>query len=138
MRYSLDTLLPGLMPGADIMDPLCPSRVVFQRIGDKWASLVVQVLADGPVRFSELRKHVHVITPKVLTQTLRTLERDGLITRTVFAQVPPRVDYQLTALGESLLGPLTVLREWAESNVPSILDARDAYDEARDGTLPEG
>ncbi|WP_156372263.1 winged helix-turn-helix transcriptional regulator [Arthrobacter sp. Leaf337] len=117
------------------MDPKCPSRVVFQRVGDKWASLVVQVLADGPVRFSELRKHVHVITPKVLTQTLRALERDGLITRTVFAQVPPRVDYQLTDLGVSLLGPLTVLREWAESNVASILGAREAYDDAREGTL---
>jgi DNA-binding HxlR family transcriptional regulator len=134
----MDTLTREATPGADIMDPRCPSRVVFQRIGDKWASLVVQVLSDGPVRFSELRKLVHVITPKVLTQTLRALERDGLITRTVYAQVPPRVDYQLTDLGLSLLGPLTVLREWAESNVPSILNARDAYDEARDGALPEG
>lgn len=121
--------------GADIMDPECPSRIVFQRIGDKWASLVVQVLAEGPVRFSELRKQVHVVTPKVLTQTLRTLERDGLITRTVFAQVPPRVDYELTELGRSLLGPLAVLREWAESNVPSILEARDAYDDGRDGAV---
>ncbi|MFF1383801.1 winged helix-turn-helix transcriptional regulator [Arthrobacter sp. NPDC058288] len=134
----MHTITPVAPPTADIMDPRCPSRVVFQRIGDKWASLVVQVLAEGPVRFSELRKHVHVITPKVLTQTLRTLERDGLITRKVYAQVPPRVDYQLTELGLSLLGPLTVLREWAESNVPSILNARDAYDEARDVTMPEG
>jgi DNA-binding HxlR family transcriptional regulator len=130
--------LDTTQPRADIMDPECPSRIVFQRIGDKWASLVVQVLADGPVRFSELRKHVNVITPKVLTQTLRTLERDGLITRTVFAQVPPRVDYQLTELGRSLLGPLTVLREWAVRNVPSILDARGAYDDAREGTLLGG
>lgn len=134
MSYRLDTT-PW---GADIMDPKCPSRIVFQRIGDKWASLVVQVLADGPVRFSELRQSVNVITPKVLTQTLRTLERDGLITRTVFAQVPPRVDYQLTELGQSLLGPLSVLREWAETNVPSILDARDAYDDAREGSLLGG
>ena len=93
---------------ANILDPNCPSRVVFQRIGDKWASLVIQVLGDGPVRFSELRKMVNVVTPKVLTQTLRALERDGLITRTVYAQVPPRVEYELTALGESLLQPLTV------------------------------
>lgn len=122
---------------ANVLDPECPSRVVFQRIGDKWASLVVQVLADGPVRFSELRKLVHVITPKVLTQTLRTLERDGLITRTVFAQVPPRVDYQLTELGLSLLVPLSLLREWAEAHVPGILEARDVYDEARDAELLE-
>ncbi|MDV8147939.1 helix-turn-helix domain-containing protein [Arthrobacter sp. B10-11] len=134
----MDTVLTAATAGADIMDPQCPSRVVFQRIGDKWASLVVQVLANGPVRFSELRQHVHVITPKVLTQTLRTLERDGLVTRTVYAQVPPRVDYELTGLGLSLLRPLSVLREWAESNVPSILDARDAYDDAREAALPEG
>lgn len=117
---------------ANVLDPDCPSRVIFQRIGDKWASLVVQVLADGPIRFSELRKMVHVVTPKVLTQTLRTLERDGLITRTVHAQVPPRVDYELTQLGTSLLEPLTLLRLWAEDHVPSILQARDAYDDAKD------
>ncbi|MFK4297081.1 DNA-binding HxlR family transcriptional regulator [Arthrobacter sp. GAS37] len=123
---------------ANILDPDCPSRVIFQRIGDKWASLVVQVLADGPIRFSELRKMVHVVTPKVLTQTLRTLERDGLITRTVHAQVPPRVDYELTELGASLLEPLTLLRLWAEDHVPSILKARDAYDDARDDAVIGG
>lgn len=123
---------------ANVLDPDCPSRVVFQRIGDKWASLVIQVLAQGPVRFSELRKMVHVVTPKVLTQTLRSLERDGLITRKVYAQVPPRVDYTLTELGESLLAPLNQLREWAENNVPAIIDARDTYDELRDAELLEG
>jgi DNA-binding HxlR family transcriptional regulator len=122
---------------ANVLDPDCPSRVVFQRIGDKWASLVIQVLGDGPVRFSELRKMVHVVTPKVLTQTLRSLERDGLITRKVYAQVPPRVDYTLTDLGRSLLAPLSQLREWAENNVPAIIDARDAYDELRDAELLE-
>jgi DNA-binding HxlR family transcriptional regulator len=122
---------------ANVLDPDCPSRVVFQRIGDKWASLVIQVLTKGPVRFSELRKMVHVVTPKVLTQTLRSLERDGLITRKVYAQVPPRVDYTLTDLGRSLLAPLSQLREWAENNVPAIIDARDAYDEVRDAELLE-
>ncbi|MEV7607507.1 helix-turn-helix domain-containing protein [Paenarthrobacter sp. NPDC089322] len=120
---------------ANVLDPNCPSRVIFQRIGDKWASLVIQVLGEGPVRFSELRKMVSVVTPKVLTQTLRALERDGLVTRTVHAQVPPRVDYELTALGMSLLEPLSMLREWAESHVPSILEARDAYDDAQDELL---
>ncbi|WP_461164196.1 winged helix-turn-helix transcriptional regulator [Arthrobacter sp. R4-81] len=123
---------------ANVLDPDCPSRVVFQRIGDKWASLVIQVLANGPVRFSELRKMVQVVTPKVLTQTLRSLERDGLITRKVYAQVPPRVDYTLTDLGRSLLAPLSQLRQWAENNVPAIIDARDAYDELRDAELLEG
>ncbi|WP_245953500.1 winged helix-turn-helix transcriptional regulator [Arthrobacter silvisoli] len=120
---------------ANVLDPDCPSRVIFQRIGDKWASLVVQVLADRPVRFSELRKMVSVVTPKVLTQTLRSLERDGLVTRTVHAQVPPRVDYELTDLGRSLLEPLAQLRKWAEGNVPAILAARDAYDDAQDEAL---
>ncbi|NYD78013.1 transcriptional regulator, HxlR family [Arthrobacter cupressi] len=120
---------------ADVLNPNCPSRVIFQRIGDKWASLVVQVLAEGPVRFSDLRKMVSVVTPKVLTQTLRSLERDGLVTRTVHAQVPPRVDYELTALGRSLLDPLALLRAWAESHVPAILAARDAYDDAQDEAL---
>ena len=122
------------LPG-NVLDPNCPSRVIFQRIGDKWASLVIQVLGGGPVRFSELRKMVHVVTPKVLTQTLRALERDGLITRTVHAQVPPRVDYELTPMGESLLQPLTLLRQWAESHVPTILEARDTYDEAQDEAM---
>lgn len=123
---------------ANVLDPNCPSRVIFQRIGDKWASLVIQVLGDGPVRFSELRKMVSVVTPKVLTQTLRALERDGLITRTIHAQVPPRVDYELTSMGESLLQPLAMLREWAESHVPSILEARDAYDDAQDSAVLGG
>jgi DNA-binding HxlR family transcriptional regulator len=133
----METIAPASQsPAGNVLDPECPSRVVFQRIGDKWASLVIQVLAGGPVRFSELRTMVSVVTPKVLTQTLRTLERDGLVTRKVFAQVPPRVDYELTGLGHSLLEPLTVLRRWAEDNVPTILDARDAYDDARDAAGP--
>lgn len=120
---------------ANIFDPDCPSRVVFARIGDKWASLVIQVLADGPRRFSELRAMVSVVTPKVLTQTLRALERDGLLKRTVFAQVPPRVDYELTPLGQTLLEPLAALRLWAESNVGTMLAARGAYDEAQDAAI---
>jgi DNA-binding HxlR family transcriptional regulator len=121
LSYLIETITPASQsPAGNVLDPECPSRVVFQRIGDKWASLVIQVLAGGPVRFSELRTMVSVVTPKVLTQTLRTLERDGLVTRKVFAQVPPRVDYELTEL-----------RRWAEDNVPTILDARDAYDDAR-------
>ncbi len=120
---------------ANIFDPACPSRVVFARIGDKWASLVIQVLADGPLRFSQLKSMVSVVTPKVLTQTLRALERDGLLKRTVFAQVPPRVDYELTPLGATLLEPLAALRAWAESNVPAMLIARDEYDDAQDEAL---
>ncbi|MGA7206265.1 MAG: helix-turn-helix domain-containing protein [Specibacter sp.] len=119
----------------NVFDPQCPSRVVFARIGDKWTTLVIQVLADGPLRFSELRERVHVVTPKVLTQTLRALERDGLLKRTVFAQVPPRVDYELTPLGRTLLEPLTALRLWAENNVSSMLRARDEYDDEQDARV---
>lgn len=114
----------------DVMDPGCPSRVVLQRIGDKWTPLIVQALKDGALRFSELRVAVGGITPKVLTQTLRTLERDGLVSRTVFAEVPVRVEYRLTPLGESLLGPLDAVRKWAESHAGKILEARDAFDSA--------
>ncbi len=120
---------------ASIFDPDCPSRVIFQRLGDKWASLVIQLLADGPVRFTELRKMVNTVTPKVLTQTLRSLERDGLVSRTVHARVPRRVDYELTEMGRSLLGPLIELRDWVEDHVPNILQARDKYDDARDEEL---
>jgi DNA-binding HxlR family transcriptional regulator len=119
----------------NVFDPQCPSRVVFARIGDKWTTLVIQVLADGPLRFSELRERVHVVTPKVLTQTLRALERDGLLKRTVFAQVPPRVDYELTPLGRTLLEPLTALRLWAENNVSTMLSARDDYDDEQDARV---
>ena len=114
----------------DVMDPDCPSRVVLQRIGDKWTPLIVEALKTGALRFSSLRAAVGGITPKVLTQTLRTLERDGLVARAVFAEVPVRVEYRLTPLGESLLGPLDSIREWAESHARKILDARDTFDAA--------
>jgi DNA-binding HxlR family transcriptional regulator len=112
------------------MDADCPSRVVLQRIGDKWTPLVIQSLKHGPRRFSQVRADVAVVTPKVLTQTLRTLERDGLVSREVFAEVPVRVEYTLTPLGRSLLAPLDAVREWAESHAGKILAARDAFDDA--------
>lgn len=114
----------------NVLDPGCPSRVVLQRIGDKWTALVLQVLSDGPRRFSSIRSAVQPVTPKVLTQTLRTLERDGLLTRRIYAEVPPRVEYTLTSLGETLLEPLEAVRAWAENNTRSILLAREEYDEA--------
>ncbi|MEE1620993.1 winged helix-turn-helix transcriptional regulator [Zafaria sp. Z1313] len=112
----------------NVMIPDCPSRVVLQRIGDKWTPLVLHALADGPLRFTVVRQRVGGVTPKVLTQTLRALERDGLVRREVHAEVPPRVEYELTGLGRTLRGPLEAVREWAEANAGSILDARDAYD----------
>lgn len=117
-------------PG-DAFDPQCPTRVVLDRIGGKWTVLVVLALGDGPMRFSALRARVGGVAPKVLTQTLRALERDGLLTRTVFAQVPPRVEYALTDLGTTLGEPLDGVRVWAERHVGSIRERRVAYDHAR-------
>jgi DNA-binding HxlR family transcriptional regulator len=106
----------------------CASRVVLDRIGDRWTVLVVVALADGRLRFSELRARIEGITPKVMTQTLRALERDGLITREVFAEVPPRVEYELTALGRDLLAPIDAIRIWAEQHASRIVANRDVYD----------
>lgn len=114
----------------DAFDPNCPTRVVLDRLGDKWTVLVVGLLSDGPMRFTRLREGIGGVAPKVLTQTLRSLERDGLVTRTVHAQVPPRVDYELTDTGRSLAAPLDVLRDWAEVHVARILAAREEYDDA--------
>jgi DNA-binding HxlR family transcriptional regulator len=106
----------------------CPSRQVLDRIGDTWSMLVVISLADGPRRYSELAALIEGISPKMLTQTLRGLERDGLLSRTVHAVVPPRVDYELTRLGRSLLGLVEALDDWAESNIDEVLAARSGYD----------
>ena len=114
----------------NVMDQNCPSRVVLQRIGDKWTPLIFQALKGGARRFGEIRQAVDGVSPKVLTQSLRALERDGLVSRKVFAEVPVRVEYTLTSLGEGLLQPLDAVRVWAEAHAASILAARDAYDDA--------
>jgi DNA-binding HxlR family transcriptional regulator len=114
----------------DAFDPDCPTRVVLDRIGDKWTVLVINALTDGAMRFSVLRDRIGGVAPKVLTQTLRAMERDGLLTRTVHAQVPPRVDYELTPLGASLTAPIQTLTDWAETHVSTILAAREVYDQA--------
>ncbi|WP_410055422.1 winged helix-turn-helix transcriptional regulator [Phycicoccus sp. M110.8] len=114
----------------DAFDPDCPTRLVLDRVGDKWTVLVIDALSDGPLRFTQLRDRIGGVAPKVLTQTLRTLERDGLLTRTVHAQVPPRVDYEVTELGRSLSGPLAALTDWAETHVGRILRAREEYERA--------
>ena len=101
---------------------------VLARVGDKWTVLVVSTLGDGPKRFNELRKALGSISQRMLTLTLRALERDGLVTRTVFPTIPPRVDYELTKLGKSLLEPVRTLAAWALSNRPSIQNARRRFD----------
>jgi DNA-binding HxlR family transcriptional regulator len=101
---------------------------VLARIGDKWTVFVVRLLADRPMRFNELKRSIDGISQRMLTLTLRGLERDGLVTRTVFPTVPPRVDYELTDLGQTLIKMLHGLGEWAIANRPTIVAAREAYD----------
>jgi DNA-binding HxlR family transcriptional regulator len=110
---------------ADMFDELCPSSVVPFRFGDKWAGLVIRCLEDGPRRFSELRVPLRRVTPKVLTQSLRGLERDGLISRTVYPGSLPHVEYALTPLGRSLLEPLNAACAWAEDHLDELLDAQE-------------
>ncbi|GAA0035628.1 MULTISPECIES: winged helix-turn-helix transcriptional regulator [Brevibacterium] len=107
-------------------DPECPTRVVLDRIGDKWTVLIIEVLDAGPRRFNEIRLAIGGITPKVLTSTLRSLAADGLIVREAFGEVPPRVEYRLTDLGRSLLEPVAALRQWAERNVAEIEGNRNS------------
>jgi DNA-binding HxlR family transcriptional regulator len=103
---------------------------ILARVGDKWTVLVVGVLGDGPKRFSEIRRAIGSISQRMLTLTLRGLERDGLVTRTVFPTIPPRVDYELTKLGQSLLKPVNGLGLWARQNRAAIQNARQRYDAA--------
>ncbi|HEX4829220.1 MAG TPA: helix-turn-helix domain-containing protein [Xanthobacteraceae bacterium] len=104
---------------------------VLARVGDKWTVLVVSTLGEGPKRFNELRRALGSISQRMLTLTLRCLERDGLVTRTVFPTIPPRVDYALTKLGHSLLEPVSSLGLWARQNRSAIHDARRRFDAAQ-------
>ncbi|GAA0433151.1 helix-turn-helix domain-containing protein [Streptomyces luteireticuli] len=100
----------------DIYALLCPGRAVYELLANKWTGLAVTALEDGPRRFGDLRRKLEGISPKVLTQTLRRLEDNGLVLRTVYPEVPPRVEYELTALGRSALEPLAHLRGWVRAN----------------------
>jgi DNA-binding HxlR family transcriptional regulator len=113
---------------ADPYSADCPSRQLLDRIGDTWTVLVVIALADGPRRYTELADRIERVSQKMLTQTLRGLERDGMVTRTVHASVPPRVDYELTPLGHSLLEPITALELWAMAHIHEIVAARRSHD----------
>ena len=106
----------------------CPSRQLVDRIGDRWTVLVIGVLSEGPARNSELAARVGGISPKMLSQTLRGLERDGLITREAHSTVPPRVEYALTASGASLQPVLMAVEQWARDHAGSVLSAQAAYD----------
>ncbi|VEG28870.1 winged helix-turn-helix transcriptional regulator [Actinomyces howellii] len=114
----------------DVLSPACPSRTVLRHLVDRWTPLVVTVLARGPRRFSELRREVGGVTAKVLTETLRSMERDGLVRREQTFGVPPRVDYSLTPLGSGLIEPIAVLRAWVEEHAEEVLAHREAHDRA--------
>ncbi|MFJ8487001.1 winged helix-turn-helix transcriptional regulator [Streptomyces sp. NPDC094038] len=106
----------------------CPTNQLLDRISDKWVSLVVCALAPGPMRYSELARKIAGVSPKMLTQTLRSLERDGILARTVTPAVPVRVDYELTPLGLSLALLLAGVKNWAEAHIEEVHDARERYD----------
>lgn len=117
----------------DPSNPVCQTiSELLSRIGDKWSVLVVSTLADGSKRFNELRREIPSVSQRMLTLTLRNLERDGLVSRTVTPSIPPRVDYALTDLGHSLQTPITALTQWAMDNVGTIHTAQARYDSELD------
>ena len=118
-------MIPSDKPETEECDAISET---LARIGDKWTVLVVELLADGPMRFNELRRTIGGISQRMLTLTLRGLERDGLVTRTVFPTIPPRVDYQLTKLGRTLREPVIAIADWARKNRPAIVEARKVFD----------
>jgi DNA-binding HxlR family transcriptional regulator len=106
----------------------CPTNQLLDRLSDKWVSLVVAALSTGPMRYSDLSRKIAGVSPKMLTQTLRSLERDGILTRTVTPSVPVRVDYELTQLGGSLAQLMTAVKSWAETHFDEVHAARERYD----------
>ncbi|MFD8934235.1 winged helix-turn-helix transcriptional regulator [Streptomyces sp. NPDC059578] len=116
----------------------CPTRAVLELIASKWTMLVLVVLEDDrPVRFAELRRRLDGVTPKVLTQTLRALEREGLLTRTVYPTVPPRVEYRLTDLGRELGELVQGITDWSRTNLTALRSARKEFDERTDPPAPD-
>ena len=117
--------------GDNLVTPDCRAVAdILSRIGDKWTVFVVRSLSDGPKRFTEIKRVINGISQRMLTLTLRGLERDGFVTRTVTASIPPRVDYELTELGRTLIGPLHTIGEWATTHRQQVEDARDSFDRA--------
>jgi DNA-binding HxlR family transcriptional regulator len=130
-------LIPSLIEvtdsaGAPLHGDCSKVSDILSRVGDKWSVLIIMMLSDGPKRFNALRRSISGISQRMLSLTLRGLERDGLVTRTVFPTVPPRVDYELTALGESLLVSVQALGAWAFEHQPAVAAAREAFDARED------
>jgi DNA-binding HxlR family transcriptional regulator len=122
----------GSEPAGSAGEPSgCRAREVLQRVGDKWSMYVIDLLGQGTKRFSELHRSIDGITARMLTVTLRGLERDGIVTRTIHPVIPPRVDYALTPMGRTLLDAIGALVSWADSHLPEISAAQAAYDARR-------
>ena len=126
-------------PKWNVFNDLCPTRMVLSRVADKWTVMIFVRLAQRTMRFGELKRDIGGISQKMLAQTLRGLERDGLVARKVYAEVPPRVEYSLTPLGTTLVGILVQIKDWAEGNIEAVLAAQSAYDQAGEQIQqPEG
>ncbi|GAA2603166.1 helix-turn-helix domain-containing protein [Dactylosporangium fulvum] len=124
----LALLLPPGVTVTAAMKERCPLRDTLDRIGDRWTVIVVVLLRNGPMRFTALQRAAEGVSRRMLTHTLRNLERDGLVTRTVHASVPPKVEYELTPAGHALTEPLTGLLHWSVRHQETVLAARKAYD----------
>lgn len=109
----------------------CPTRLLLDRIADKWTVLLLTTLADGPMRFNALKRRIEGVSQKMLSQTLRQIERDGLVTRTVEATVPVSVTYAITPLGQALVQALRPMIDWAETRMGEVAAAQSAYDQVR-------
>jgi DNA-binding HxlR family transcriptional regulator len=132
-----DSHLLETMPPWNVFDSHCPTRQVLDLIADKWTVLIIRRLADGTLRFAQLRRSVDGISQKVLTNLLRTLERDGIVTRRIYASVPPKVEYSLTNLGRSLCKLVEGICGWAEANIEQVQAAREIYARAlREDSIP--
>jgi DNA-binding HxlR family transcriptional regulator len=119
------------MPDPNAYAATCPSRIVLDRVADEWTVLLLGILSERPTRFNQLRREIEGLSQKVLSQTLKNLERDGLVRREAFATVPVTVEYSITPLGKTLAGKMEALLHWAEKNVGQVLEAQRRYDEAQ-------
>jgi DNA-binding HxlR family transcriptional regulator len=125
----METMPQSLPADAELFQGECPTRAILDRIGDKWTTLIIGILAQSERRrFNELRRMIGGISQKMLTQTLRDLERDGLVKRTIYAEIPPRVEYELTALGKTLCGPIAALTQWAQEHIDEVKRAQSDFD----------
>ncbi len=115
----------------------CPTRVVLDRIADKWTVLVIGLLVSGPARFNQMRREIEGVSQKMLAQTLKKLERDGLLERMVFATVPVIVQYSITPLGRTLAEAIGPLQSWAETHIEEVIAAQERYDRAKSGALSD-